>query len=625
MRYYFLIIIWLVVGAGCATSTKSNPQPLAASPKDVNSSGEAAFNEFEDDLSQRQVTIADPFESLNRTMYGFNDVLYFWVAKPVTQIYKAVLPKPVRIGIGNFFHNLTTPARFVNCLLQGKNQAAGRELHRFVLNTTAGVLGFGDPAHDRWALKPAEEDLGQSLAVYSLGDGFYVVLPLFGPSTLRDSVGMVGDQFLNPVRYVKPVEASIGISVVSAVNNGSFHIGEYETFKSAAVDPYVAMRNAYIQYRKNQIRAEDQPLDPNVTVPEKKTMTTVTVEKNLFGTTSQGRKVDLYTLTNANGMKVGIMNYGAAVTSIVVPDRKGNFADIVPGYDTFDGYLKANPYFGGIVGRFGNRIARGKFTLDAVQYSLATNNNVNHLHGGNKGFDKVLWKAKSFKRRDAAGVKLSYLSKDGEEGYPGNLNVTVTYTLTSSNELKLDYAATTDKATPVNLTQHGYYNLAGQGNGDILAHLMMINADRFTPIDDTLIPTGQLLPVKGTPMDFTMPTAIGARINDADDQLRFGKGYDHNWVLNKTDNSMTLACHVYEPTSGRVMEIYTTEPGLQFYSGNFLDGTIIGKSGKVYGFRSEFVLESQHFPDSPNQPNFPSTILRKGKYDSHTIYRFSAK
>jgi phospholipid-binding lipoprotein MlaA len=267
MRPCFLIVVWLVLGAGCATSTQSNPHSLAASPRDVNSSGEAAFDEFEEEFSQRQVTISDPLEPSNRVMYGVNDVLYFWVAKPVTHVYEGVVPRPVRIGIGNFFYNLTTPARFVNCLLQGKCSAAERELHRFVVNTTAGVLGFGDPAHDRWGLEPAEEDLGQTLAVYGFGDGFYVVWPLLGPSTLRDSVGMVGDQFLNPVRYVEPAEASIGISAVSATNKGSFHIGEYEAFKSAAVDPYVAMRGAYIQYRKKQIRGEDQPIDPNSVKP----------------------------------------------------------------------------------------------------------------------------------------------------------------------------------------------------------------------------------------------------------------------------------------------------------------------------------------------------------------------
>jgi len=247
-------VIWLVAGAGCASSARNTLNLPAASPVDVNSSGEAAFDEFEEEFSQRQVTISDPLELSNRVMYGVNDVLYFWVAKPVIQTYEKIVPLPARVCIGNFFENLTTPARFVNCLLQGKGPAAGRELHRFVVNTTAGVLGFGDPAYDQWGLKPAEEDLGQTLAVYGLGDGFYIVWPLLGPSTLRDSAGMVGDQFLNPVRYVKPAEASIGISAVDATNKGSFHIGEHEAFKSAAVDPYVAMREAYIQYRSKQIK-----------------------------------------------------------------------------------------------------------------------------------------------------------------------------------------------------------------------------------------------------------------------------------------------------------------------------------------------------------------------------------
>ena len=254
MKHYFLIMICLVTGSGCAPSYRNNPHLPAASLSDVNSSGEAAFDEFEKELSQNQVTVPDPLESLNRAMYGVNDVLYFWVVKPVSHLYKGVVPKPVRIGIGNFFYNVTTPARFVNCLLQDKYPAAGRELHRFVVNTTVGVLGFGDPAHDRWGLEPAEEDLGQTLAVYGFGDGCYVVWPLLGPSTLRDSVGMVGDQFLNPVRYVEPAEASIGISAASAINKSSFHIGEYEAFKSAAVEPYVAMREAYLQYRSKQIK-----------------------------------------------------------------------------------------------------------------------------------------------------------------------------------------------------------------------------------------------------------------------------------------------------------------------------------------------------------------------------------
>ena len=255
MRYYFLIMIWLVAGAGCASSARNTSNLPAASPVDVNSSGEAAFDEFENDLSQGQVTVPDPIEPWNRAMFGINDRLYFWVAKPVIQTYEKIVPRPARVCIGNFFYNLTTPARFVNCLIQGKGPEADRELRRFGINTTAGVLGFGDPAYDRWGLKPAKkEDLGQTLAVHGFGDGFYVVWPVFGSSTLRDSVGMVGDQFLNPVRYVKPMEVSIGISAVDATNKGSFHIGEYEAFKSAAVDPYVAMRGDYIQYRSKQIK-----------------------------------------------------------------------------------------------------------------------------------------------------------------------------------------------------------------------------------------------------------------------------------------------------------------------------------------------------------------------------------
>ena len=267
MRCYFLIMIWLVAGAGCASSARNSPNLPEASPMDVNSSGEAAFDEFETELSRKQVTVPDPIESWNRAMFGINDIFYFWVAKPVMQTYEKIVPRPARVCIGNFFSNLATPARFVNCLLQGKGPEADRELRRFGINTTAGVLGFGDPAYDRWGLIPAREDLGQTLAVYGLGDGFYVVWPLLGPSTLRDSAGMVGDSFLNPVRYVKPQEVSIGISVVDGTNKGSFRIGEYESFKAAAVDPYVAMREAYIQYRKKKIRGEDQPIDPNSGIP----------------------------------------------------------------------------------------------------------------------------------------------------------------------------------------------------------------------------------------------------------------------------------------------------------------------------------------------------------------------
>ncbi|HXG64998.1 MAG TPA: aldose epimerase family protein [Blastocatellia bacterium] len=350
------------------------------------------------------------------------------------------------------------------------------------------------------------------------------------------------------------------------------------------------------------------------------------IQKQAFGKTPDGTPVELYTLTNARGAEAKIMTYGGIVVSLRVPDRNGKLDDVVLGYDTLDGYVKNNPYFGALIGRYGNRIARGKFTLDGRQYTLAQNNGENHLHGGVKGFDKVVWNASEIRDKNGVGLKLTYLSKDGEEGYPGNLSVTVIYTLTNNNELRIDYAATTDKKTVVNLTHHSYFNLAGQGAGDVLGHELMLNADKFTPVDKGLIPTGELRSVRGTPMDFTKPTPIGARIEQQDEQINFGGGYDHNWVLNKSGNSPTLAARVYEPTTGRVMEVYTTEPGIQFYSGNFLDGSITGKGGKVYQKRYGFCLEAQHFPDSPNKPNFPSTVLSPGqKYTQTTIYKFSAK
>ena len=347
------------------------------------------------------------------------------------------------------------------------------------------------------------------------------------------------------------------------------------------------------------------------------------VQEQSFGQTPDGQKVKLYTLTNSNGLKARITTYGAIVVSLEVPDRNGNLDDITLGYDDLSGYIKNNPYFGVIVGRYANRIAKGRFTLDGATYQLATNNGENHLHGGVKGFDKVVWDAKPFEQDDAVGVKLTYLSKDGEEGYPGNLTCSVTYTLTNNDELRISYKAQTDKATVINPTHHSYFNLAGQGKGDVLGHEMMINADKFTPTDKGSIPTGKLQSVKGTPMDFTKPCTIGARINDDYEQLKFGQGYDHNWVLNKKGKELTLAARVYEPNSGRVLEIYTTEPGIQFYSGNFLDGSITGKQGRVYKHRYGFCLETQHFPDSPNKPKFPSTILRPGqKYTHLTVHKF---
>ena len=349
------------------------------------------------------------------------------------------------------------------------------------------------------------------------------------------------------------------------------------------------------------------------------------VRKQPFGATAEKAPVELYTLANGNGVEISIMTYGGIVVSIKVPDRQGKLGEVTLGYDSLDGYLKNNsPYFGTLVGRYANRIAQGKFSLGGRDYRLAVNSFGSHLHGGNRGFDKVVWQAKEMRTPKGVGLKLQYVSPDGEEGYPGTLSVTVAYTLTNDNELKIDYLATTSKETIVNLTNHAYFNLAG--SGDILKHEIMINADRFTPISEAFIPTGELRPVKGTPMDFSKPMAIGARIGQKDEQLIRGNGYDHNFVLNRKDNSLSLAARVEEPTSGRVLEVLTTEPGMQFYTGNFLDGTIKGKGGRVYPQRAGFCLETQHFPDSPNKPNFPSTVLKPGqKYATTTVYKFSTK
>lgn len=338
----------------------------------------------------------------------------------------------------------------------------------------------------------------------------------------------------------------------------------------------------------------------------------------LWGKTPDGRDVELYALKNARGAEARIMNYGGVVVSLEVPDRQGTMDDIVAGFDKYDDYLKPPPYFGAIIGRYGNRIGNARFRLDGVEYVLAKNDGPNQLHGGTRGFDKRLWQATLLSPQS---LELKYLSKDGEEGYPGNLTATVRYTLTDANELKIEYSAVTDKDTVVNLTNHSYFNLAGEG--DILNHEVWINADRFTPVDRGLIPTGELKSVAGTPFDFRKATAIGARIGEKDQQLTFAGGYDHNWVLNRTGSGLELAARVVEPKSGRVMEVLTTEPGLQFYTGNFLDGTLKGK-GRTYTRRSAFCMETQHFPDSPNKPAFPSTVLKPGStYQSTTVYRFS--
>jgi len=350
------------------------------------------------------------------------------------------------------------------------------------------------------------------------------------------------------------------------------------------------------------------------------------VKKESFGTLPDGTPVDIYTMTNAKGMEIRATNYGGIVVSLRVPDKKGNLDDIALGFDDLKGYLASSPYFGAIIGRYGNRIANGKFTLDGKEYTLAKNNGPNTLHGGLKGFDKVVWNAEPFQNHDGVGIILTYTSKDGEEGFPGNLKAKVTYTLTDNNEWIIDYDASTDKATPINLTQHTYFNLAGEGKGDVLAHILKLNASRFTPVNQTLIPTGEFRPVKGTPMDFTQPTPIGGRINADDEQVRFGRGYDHNFVVDGKGSDPVLAARVKEPASGRVLEVFTTEPGVQFYSGNFLDGTITGKNGHVYKQRYAFCLETQHFPDSPNHPEFPTTILRPGRtYHSRTSYKMSTE
>jgi len=360
--------------------------------------------------------------------------------------------------------------------------------------------------------------------------------------------------------------------------------------------------------------------EPSARAPEVKEGRIMSIKKESFGQTPDGQAVDLYTLTNPNGLRVRITNYGAILVSLEVPERDGNLADITLGFDTLEGYLKGHPYFGTTVGRYANRIGGAKFTLNGVEYKLAANNGPNHLHGGIKGFDKVVWKAEEVKTGDAVGVKMTYLSKDGEEGYPGNLACSVTYTLTKDNELKISYEAQTDKTTIVNLTNHTYWNLAGQGNGDILGHEVMLNADKYTPVDEGLIPTGEIRTVEGSPMDFTKPMTIGSRIGQV------AGGYDHNYVLNSGGVKLTLAARVHEPTTGRVMEITTSEPGVQFYTGNFLDGSITGKAGKVYKKHYGFCLETQHFPDSPNKPNFPSVVLKPGqKYTSLTVHKFYTK
>ncbi len=348
------------------------------------------------------------------------------------------------------------------------------------------------------------------------------------------------------------------------------------------------------------------------------------VDKAKYGATQEGTVIDVYTLTNKNGMVAKVITYGALLTELHVPDRNGKLADVALGFSKLEQYMGDHPYFGATIGRVGNRIGKATFSLNGKTYTLAANNGPNHLHGGLKGFDKRVWKAQPVQATGGAAVKFTYVSPDGEEGYPGTLTASVTYTLTDKNELRLDYVANTDQPTPVNLTNHTYFNLAGEGVGDIKGHELTLLADKFTPVDDTLIPTGEIAPVKGTVMDFLRPTAIGARIEQVPGPAPVG--YDHNYVLSSGGGVLALAATVKEPTSGRIMDVLTTEPGIQFYSGNFLDGTLTGKAGVKYQKHTGFCLETQHFPDSVNRANFPPTILQPDKtYKTTTVYRFSAK
>ncbi len=347
-----------------------------------------------------------------------------------------------------------------------------------------------------------------------------------------------------------------------------------------------------------------------------------------FGATQSGRSVEAYTLTNASGLEARVITYGGIIVALRTPDRAGRLDDVVLGFDTLDQYEKDSPYFGAIVGRYGNRIGSGRFTLDGMTYRLATNDGANHLHGGVRGFDKVVWDVKAFDGPQGVGVVLTYTSPDDEEGYPGALDTRVTYALTDRDELVVDYFATTDRATHVNLTQHSYFNLAGAGARDVLDHEVTLNAAQYTPVDVALIPTGEIAPVQGTPLDFRSPTALGARIGEAHEQIHYGRGYDHNFVLDRNGAGLVHAARVADPDTGRVLDVHTTEPGVQFYSGNFLGetGSVVGKSGRVYGARYGFSLETQHFPDSPNKPHFPSTVLRPSEeYRSRTVFAFSAR
>uniref|UniRef100_UPI004048FDF2 galactose-1-epimerase n=1 Tax=Fulvivirga sp. TaxID=1931237 RepID=UPI004048FDF2 len=378
---------------------------------------------------------------------------------------------------------------------------------------------------------------------------------------------------------------------------------------------FILLACATLSSCSNKTESEDKSAEVDNTPLE---------EQAVFGT-YQGNQVLEYKLTNKNGVEVKVINYGGIITSILTPNKEGVLEDIVLGYDTLSGYLKDSPYFGALIGRFGNRIANGRFELDGEVYVLEQNNNGQHLHGGLVGFDKVFWNIKELSSEDGSALELTYSSKDGEEGYPGELDVKVIYTLTDDNELMVEYEAETSKMTVVNLTQHTYFNLTGNVKGDILGHHLKLEAEGFLPVDENLIPTGEIQSVKGSPFDFLNEEVIGKRINNDDQQLTYGMGYDHCWVLNPAD-SLKLAATLYEPSSGRLMEVFTTEPGIQFYSGNFLDGSLIGKDNVKYAHRTGLCLETQHFPDSPNQPQFPSVVLNPDEvYRSKSVYKFSVR
>jgi aldose 1-epimerase len=350
------------------------------------------------------------------------------------------------------------------------------------------------------------------------------------------------------------------------------------------------------------------------------------ISKQHWGATADNMDVDLYTLRNQTGFEATITNYGGHLVTLRAADRNGRFDDVVLGFDSLDGYLQKNPFFGALVGRYANRIANGEFKLDGKTYHLARNSGGNSLHGGIKGFDKVVWRARPVETSHGPALQLTYVSKDGEEGYPGTLTATVVYSLKDSNELHIDYFATTDKDTVLNLTNHSYFDLSGQGRGSILDHVVVINASKFTPVNEHLIPTGELRSVENTPFDFRKPKRIGDRIDEKDQQMQYAMGYDHNYVLNRDSGGPSLAARISDLQSGRVMEVLTTQPGMQFYTGNHLDGSVKGKGGVVYGFRTGVCFETQHFPDSPNHPDFPSTELKPGdRFTAATIFRFSTK